>query len=165
MVYIIVEVRGKTAPTAPTAESTSATEATDLVLKNGEIRPLVSERRNRPSPLNGAIVYVGDNAGVEPYTGEGTKVIDLEKICHSRIYRWTHPQARHPTGPWKQSLICTKWMLIWRPIRRLCRISFFANPDSEIYNATRMDLKAFPNSNPTNEWLDEILLRQAYYHI
>ena len=53
--------------------------AADLVLKNGFIYTVDSQRTNAEALVikNGKIIYVGTNKGVEGYIGTGVKVVDL----------------------------------------------------------------------------------------
>jgi predicted amidohydrolase YtcJ len=57
----------------------SGVEAADVVFKNGNIYT-VNEKQPRAEAIaarNGRILFVGSNADVQPYVGNGTRVVDL----------------------------------------------------------------------------------------
>lgn len=155
------------APAEPAPANTPAPEATpapdtgsaaDMVLTNGTIITMVSEGDTAEAVAvkDGEIIYVGDAAGAEAFVADSTKVIDLEgrTLLPGFIDGHIHAPGSHLTAattidfmPLGADLDAYKATLT----------KFVADhPDFDIYEASGMDLKAFPNSMPDNAWLDEI---------
>lgn len=67
------------ADTSIEAEAQATGKAADLVFKNGHVQTLVNEGdvAQAVAVRGGDIVYVGDDAGIEAFVGDATKVIDL----------------------------------------------------------------------------------------
>ena len=136
----------------------SAVEPAELVLKNGTIQTMVSEDDTAQAVAvrGGVFVYVGDDAGVDAYIGENTQIIDL-------VGRYVTPgfidaHIHEPCNYLGQDDVLD--LTEFGPNLEAYKVAltqFVAdNPDFPIYELTSMDLKAFPDSNPTNDWLDEI---------
>ncbi len=64
------------APAAPAAPR-AGTRAADLVLRHGEVETGTGGRAQAVAVRHGRIVYVGSDAGVRPFVGKGTKVVNL----------------------------------------------------------------------------------------
>jgi predicted amidohydrolase YtcJ len=146
------------APAATAAPEAAADTAADLVFKNGEIQTMTAEDdvAQAVAVRDGVIVYVGDDAGAEAYVGTGTQVIDLNGQYMTPGFVDGHI---HEPGTYLgagDSLDLYSLGADLEAYKKALTDFVAANPDFEIYNVSSMDLKAFPDSNPTNGWLDEI---------
>ena len=135
-----------------------AEEPATLVLKNGEIQTMVSEDdvAQAIAVRGNEIVYVGDDAGVEAFIGADTQVIDLngQYVLPGFIDGHIHAASVFLTQDTQLSLMNVPVDL--EAYKAALTEFVEANPDFEIYIVTSLDLKAFPDSNAENSWLDEI---------
>lgn len=145
------------APEAAPAETTND-NAADLVLKNGVVQTMTSEDdiAQAVAVKDGIITYVGDDAGVEAFIGADTQVIDLEGKYVTPGFIDGHIHDPSPFLNVGKKLDLMYVEVDFEAYKKAVADFVEENPDFEIYLAECMDLKAFPNSVPTKEWLDEI---------
>lgn len=142
---------------APT-EETPAEDAADLVLTNGTIQTMVSEDDTAEAVAvkDGEIVFVGTSADAEAYIGDATQVIDLDGRYVTPGFIDGHI---HYPGPYLTANTELDLMDLGADLdayKEALTQFVEENPDFDIYIGNSMDLKAFPDSKPTNDWLDEI---------
>ena len=146
-------------PEAPAAEEAEAkVEGADLVLTNGTFQTMVSEDDTAEAVAitGGELVYVGDAAGVEAFVGENTKVIDLggKYVTPGFIDGHIHAPGVYLTLETEVDFMSYGADL--EAYKSALAEFVAAHPDYEVYLGGALDLKAFPDSMPSNEWLDEI---------
>jgi len=170
VIFVTAILAGCSGKAEPIGENTPATteeipkgeelvlpEGADLVLKNGTIQTMVGdETAEAVAVKDGVIVYVGDNEGVEAYINERTEVIDLagKYVIPGFVDGHIHEPGTYLGLGDTLDLYDVEVDL--EAYKKAVKEFVDAHPDFEIYEVTGMDLKAFPNSNPTNDWLDEI---------
>lgn len=139
-------------------DESSENAGADMVIMNGTIQTMVSEddTAEAVAVIGGEIVYVGENAGVEEYIGENTEVIDLDGkyVTPGFIDGHIHMNGPHLTEGKQLSLASLEVDL--EVYKKAISEFVEANPDFNTYIIGSMDLKAFPDSNAYNSWLDEI---------
>lgn len=133
-------------------------EAADLVLKNGTIQTMVSEQDTAQAVAikGGKIVYVGTDSGVADYVGNNTHVIDLAGKYVTPGFTDGHIHYPTPYLTAETELDLMPYGADLDAYKKALKEFVAAHPDFEIYLSGAMDLKAFPNSVPTKDWLDEI---------
>ena len=129
----------------------------DLILKNGTIQTMDGDAAAEAVAVSGSeIVYVGDNAGVEPYLGVNTTLIDLagKYVVPGFIDGHTHEVM---------ALIDADTTLNFGNVPSTMeaytaafKIFVDEHPDNPIYYGDGLDINAFPDSIVTNEWLNKI---------
>ncbi len=129
----------------------------DMVLKGGVVETMVDHAEAEALAVkDGEIVYVGDDAGAEAYIGENTQVIELDgrMVAPGFIDGHIHGAMPYLTEETELSLAGMEADLEGYK----AAVSEFveAHPDYDIYLIGSMDLKAFPESQAENSWLDEI---------
>ena len=148
---------------APTAEPTTteaptpSQDAADLVLTGGTIQTMVGEETAEAVAVkDGIIVYVGDSEGAKAYIADSTQVIDLEGkfVSPGFIDGHTHDV---------QNLIIQGGIVYLNetdPDIELYKAALQAfvdeHPDATMIHGSGINLNAFPDSLPTNDWIDEI---------
>lgn len=147
-------------PPADTSASSAPEENTntaDLVLTGGVVETMVDGAEAEALAVkDGEIVFVGTSADAEAYIGQDTQVIDLDGRMVTPGFIDGHI---HPPGPYLTQdtvLNLTEYGADLEAYKQAVAEFVNANPDFEIYLVERMDLNAFPNSQPDNAWLDEI---------
>ena len=148
---------------APTAEPTTteaptpSQDAADLVLTGGTFQTMVGEETAEAVAVkDGIIVYVGDSEGAKAYIADSTQVIDLEGkfVSPGFIDGHTHDV---------QNLIIQGGIVYLNetdPDIELYKAALQAfvdeHPDATMIHGSGINLNAFPDSLPTNDWIDEI---------
>ena len=146
-------------PEAPAAEEAEAASVgADLVLTNATFQTMVSEDDTAEAVAitGGELVYVGDAAGVEAFIGENTKVMDLggKYVTPGFIDGHIHAPGVHLTLETELDLMSYGADL--EAYKTALKEFVEAHPDFDVYLGGALDLKAFPDSMPSNDWLDEI---------
>ena len=135
-----------------------AEEPATLVLKNGEIQTMVSKDdvAQAIAVRGNEIVYVGDDAGVEAFIGDGTQVIDLngQYVLPGFIDGHIHSASVFLSADTELDLMGLDANL--EVYKAAVKEFVEAHPDFEIYYVNALDLKAFPESTGENSWLDDI---------
>ena len=146
------------AASTPEEKPNQNENAADLVLTRGTIQTMVSEDdvAEAVAVKDGVIVYVGDSAGAEAWIGADTNVIDLAGRYVTPGFIDSH---NHYPGPYLTMETELDLMALGADLdayKKALTEFVAAHPDFDIYLVTSMDLKAFPDSKPSNDWLDEI---------
>ncbi|MRS03448.1 amidohydrolase, partial [bacterium] len=155
----VVNEETQPAQTTSLAEETLPEQEATMVLKNGAIYTMDANNTvaSAIAVLNDQIIYVGDDAGVEKYIGNGTQVIDLagEMVSPGFIDGHTHEVGNLIKKDTSVYLNETKpdLELYKEALKRFIE----EHPTEEVIYGTGMDLNAFPDSIPTNGWIDEIV--------
>lgn len=142
---------------SPTEAPVPAVEAADLVLTGGTIQTMVGEETAEAVAVrDGVIVYVGDANGVKAYISDSTQVIELNGkfVAPGFIDGHTHDV---------QNLIMKESIVYLNetdPDIELYKAALQKfvdeHPDATCINGSGINLNAFPDSLPTNDWIDEI---------
>lgn len=151
----------------PTAEAeadetavTDTAQAADLVLRNGNLITCLSEtdRAQALAVKDGELVYVGDDEGVDAYVGDGTEVVDLDgkTVTPGFIDGHIHAPGLHLSQFGSVNLMAEDATV--EAYSAAIQAFMDEHPDYPIIVADSMDLKAFPESNPTNDWLNDLSL-------
>ena len=141
------------------AETSPSELKASMVLKNGAIYTMDTKNTvaSAVAVAGDEIIYVGDDAGAEKYVSDSTQVIDLQgqMVTPGFIDGHTHEV---------QNLIAkdnSVYLNETKPDLELYKAALkkFAedHPDAKIIYGTGMDLNAFPESNPTNDWINDIV--------
>lgn len=105
-----------------------------LVFKNARVQTMVAEDdvAEAVAVKGNEIVYVGDNAGVEEFVGDGTEVIDLGGAFLAPGFIDSHI---HAPGNWADKLfaICLEGMTTNEEYLAEVKRVVEANPDNEAY--------------------------------
>jgi len=146
------------APAEPAPAETPAKDAADMVLTNGTIQTMVSEDdvAEAVAVKDGEIIFVGTSADAEAYIGADTQVIDLEGKYVTPGFIDGHIHAPGPYLTANTELDLMQYGPDLEAYKAALTEFVAAHPDFDIYIVGALDLKAFPNSLATNEWLDEI---------
>ena len=143
---------------APAAEPETKTEGADLVLTNATFQTMVSEDDTAEAVAitGGELVYVGDAAGVEAFIGDNTKVMDLggKYVTPGFIDGHIHAPDNYLTEETELNLM--EYGVDFDAYKTALAEFIEKHPDYEVYITRSLDLKAFPDSMPNNDWLDEL---------
>lgn len=147
------------AQAATLAEVTLPDQEATMVLKNGAIYTMDANNTvvSAIAVLYDQIIYVGDDAGVEKYIGKGTQVIDLagEMVSPGFIDGHTHEVGNLIQKDTSVYLNETKPDL--ELYKAALKKFVEEHPTEQVIYGSGMDLNAFPDSVPTNSWIDEIV--------
>lgn len=143
---------------APAAEPETKTEGADLVLTNATFQTMVSEDDTAEAVAitGGELVYVGDAAGVEAFIGDNTKVMDLGGKYVTPGFIDGHIHAPGVALTEETEIGLMSYGADLEAYKTAVTEFIEAHPDYEVYLGNALDLKAFPDSMPSNDWLDEI---------
>jgi predicted amidohydrolase YtcJ len=129
----------------------------ELVLRNGAIYTVDAQRgwAEALAIANGRILYVGDNAGVEKFVGEKTRVLDLQG---KMVLPGFHDSHVHPvSGGIELSQCNLSGSKTQQEIFDKVREYAAAHPEKQWIVGGGWDLPIFPNANPAKEQLDALV--------
>ncbi len=135
----------------------------DLVIRNGRIYTL-DEARTWAEAIaidEGQIVYIGANAGVDPFAGQGTRFIDLEGRM---VLPGFHDSHVHPVSGGVELGQCDLNGLATREgLFAAIEECAAGTPDEEWLVGGGWDLPLFPGANPDRTELDRLSPDQPAY--
>ena len=135
----------------PASEPISSKDTADIVFRNGDIHTMVSENDIAQAiAIKGdTIIYVGDNAGVESFTGDTTRIVDLDGQMLIPGFMDGHI---HAPGEWRDNLFGIALYDVFTKEEYLERIKEHveANPDKEFYTGAPFMLNAYMNEDGSN---------------
>lgn len=143
------------AATTPPVEKPE--KAATLVLKNGAIYT-IDEKESVVTAVaanDGEIIYVGDDAGVEPYINESTKVIDLKGKMVTPGFINGHDHIAIEEVSKKATLVLSKDNPSIEKYKKALTDYAKANQKAEALMAIDMDLNVYGDDIPNNTWLNE----------
>ncbi len=135
----------------------------DLVLRNGRIYTLDDARTWAEAIAidDGRIVYVGANAGVDPFAGPGTRFVDLEG---KMVLPGFHDSHAHPVSGGVELGQCNLNGLATREgLFAAIEECAARTPDEEWLVGGGWDLPLFPGANPDRTELDRLSPDQPTY--
>ncbi len=142
---------------------TGSEQKAELVLRNAAIYT-VDARRSWAEALviaNGRILYVGNNAGVEKFVGDKTRVVDLQG---KMVLPGFHDSHVHPVSGGIELAQCNlNGLETQQEIFDKVREYAAQNPSKQWIVGGGWDLPIFPNANPTKEQLDALVPDRPAY--
>ena len=151
------------ADTSIEAEAQATGKAADLVFKNGHVQTLVNEGdvAQAVAVRGGDIVYVGDDAGIEAFVGDATKVIDLGGKFLCPGFMDGHLHGPQPYYEELFQIAIPEGTMDNEEYLRIIREFVEAHPDDEVYYGGPFMQNAYlqpdgSNPGPQKEDLDAI---------
>jgi predicted amidohydrolase YtcJ len=134
-----------------------APEPADLVLRGGAIYTVAAVRSwaKAVGVRDGSIVYVGSDAGAEPFIGDGTRVVDLRGRLVLPAFQDVHI---HPISSGIQAATCDIGEYETQE-EYLQAVAKYAaeHPDEAWISGGGWSMDAFPSAIPDGRLLDEIV--------
>lgn len=165
------------ADTSIEAEAQATGKAADLVFKNGHVQTLVNEGdvAQAVAVRGGDIVYVGDDAGIEAFVGDATKVIDLGGKFLCPGFMDGHLHGPQPYYEELFQIAIPEGTMDNEEYLRIIREFVEAHPDDEVYYGGPFMQNAYlqpdgSNPGPQKEDLDAIcsdkpiMIRDVSHH-
>lgn len=165
------------ADTSIEAEAQATGKAADLVFKNGHVQTLVNEGdvAQAVAVRGGDIVYVGDDAGIEAFVGDATKVIDLDGKFLCPGFMDGHLHGPQPYYEELFQIAIPEGTMDNEEYLRIIREFVEAHPDDEVYYGGPFMQNAYlqpdgSNPGPQKEDLDAIcsdkpiMIRDVSHH-
>ena len=151
------------------AEPAAAEDAADLVLKNAVVYTVDDNWTvaTAVAVKGDEIVYVGDDAGVEAFVGDATDVRDLGGMMVTPGFMNGHDHVEAKPADFCDLSMCE---IDLEAYIQAIKEYIEANPGLPYYDVRPADLRAWPNSAPDNQRLNEefpdtpIVMSDASYH-
>ncbi len=130
-------------------------QAATMILKNGAIYTMDSKGSivSAIAVKNDKIIYVGDDAGVQKYTGYGTKVVDLKGKMVTPGFVDGHIHAKVAPDPEKINLGSIDPPTV-QAYTDAIKAYALAHPDLKVIKGGGMQIKAFSDSVPKASMID-----------
>jgi predicted amidohydrolase YtcJ len=137
--------------------SGGSSDVADMVITNAAVYTVDKDNTiaEAVAVKDGMIVYVGDSAGVEKFTGSSTKVVDLKggAVMPGMVDSHMHP-AMSATSYLFEILLsdCVGKESYLTEIAKFIK----EKPDLEVYAGSGFMRSAFDTVGPRKEWLDKL---------
>lgn len=150
---------GKKAEPTPTADTQTAETAATKVYRGGIIQTMDDDRSTATAIaiLDDKIVYVGDDAGVEAFIGEGTEITELDGKMILPGFIDSHI---HGASGWIADMYqCNLANVDATEEAYLAAIKKFAdaNPELEVLIGQSFQVNVFGDNGPSKEALDSVV--------
>lgn len=133
-------------------------DAADLVIRGGSIITMVEEGSYAEALAvkDGKLVYVGADDGIDTYIGDATRVIELGGACAMPGFIDGHIHAPGPYLTEETEIAFLNYDVDLEVYKQALADFIAAHPNYDIYLGMGVDLKAFPDSKGTNDWINEV---------